>query len=221
MKYLIVLLFVLSGCTSKETKPTIRVATDVKTMYGDKFPQNIKYNALVRLYKKGQFRCSAFIIDANYAITAGHCAEVGEQNMELYDVVDNKTNTNVSCVASDHTRDVALLQGDFDSFDFFPVDFTGENQSAMTGTPLFMCGFPAGGGDFCSQTVFNRLVAINGRFVVLVESGQLYPGMSGGPVLDMVQRKIIGVNSSVATDHIFIGSLLGLDGTFGIKRYDK
>lgn len=214
MKYLVLLaLMVAVGCASKGKHPVV-VATDGKTMFMDQLPTEPIYEPLVRLYQKGNFICSAFIIDANYALTAAHCADVGEEKLELYDVHDTKTNTPVKCVGSDKIRDVALLQGDFNKFGVLPVDFTGENQTNMMQKIFFSCGFPEGGSPFCSLSQF----AGPYYFMVAASGGLLYGGMSGGPVVDVEQRRVMGVNSAISGGTLLFGSLIGMDAQFNIKR---
>jgi hypothetical protein len=206
MKYLVILALLMTGCVTKQITQ--------RPLYMEQLPTEPIYEPMVRLYKKGQFRCTAFIIDANYALTAAHCADVGEKDMELTDVNDIKTNTKVECLESDHNRDVALLKGNFNKFAFIPVDFTGENQANMTQKIFYSCGFPEGGSPFCSISQFTGPY----YFMVSSRGGLLYQGMSGGPVIDVEQRRVMGINSGISESTLLFGSLIGMDAQFKIKR---
>jgi hypothetical protein len=47
--------------------------------------------------------------------------------------------------------------------------------------------------------------------------GFLIKGMSGGPVLDPLTGKVVGVNSAASTGFVIAGPTFGILGLFGIE----
>ncbi len=88
----------------------------------------------------------------------------------------------------------------------------------LMGKMVMTCGYPLG------QT---PLVCTPALVVAPIDSsimakGEMYPGMSGGPVIDPTSRQVIGLNTGTYGDTkqpgtIIISPLMGILGAFGIE----
>lgn len=177
-----------------------------------------RYLPIIRLHDPAYgFVCSAVVISDSVALTAAHCVIENwaiTPFPTLYSVWDSTYSKEVKGVVPvgfDKLRDVAILNGNFREFVKIKPDFSGKMQQDLKNTLVKTCGFPAGGELFCNPIVY----VSNWFFQMKFTGGQLYKGMSGGPV--MVQDTlgnwwVIGVNSAVFFDSILIGPIIGIDG---------
>lgn len=176
-----------------------------------------KHSALIRLSRDGYFFCSGVVIDGTYALTATHCLTSTLGFMEKEDVeIDNDIGMNTGVmakpVAIDKLRDIALIKGNFVDFQSVPVDFSGSTQQAFGGY-LLSCGFPSGGQRYCSLLIADG----NYNFQVTAHGGIIYKGMSGGPIVDLKSKMVMGVNSAVNGEKIIIAPVVGAAEIFGIE----
>lgn len=168
-----------------------------------------KFKSTIRLETEtGQFYCSGAVLDGQYALTAAHCAvnstgHISEDVIAIYDLVGVNTGIKAKAVAIDRLRDVALIRGDFSSFEFAPVDFNGED--VHLGMVMRSCGFPSGDVIWCTDLVH----AGNTYFQYKTIGGPIFKGMSGGPVYSKETGRIIGVNSAVSENNVIISPLIG------------
>ncbi len=193
------------------------VTTDITTNAEDKFP------ALIRLHEndngeQDRFFCSAFVVSDTYAITAAHCladdANAMKKNAILVHELgdgNSKYKLEAVAVALNHVSDLGLIKGDFKKFNKLPVDPKPQGAFNVNG-PVITCGFPYGDTDLCT-----RFVPQGPNYEFIMGQGFIYPGMSGGPVLDAVSGFVIGVNSSISGGFVNIAPLIGLFSDAGVK----
>ena len=177
-----------------------------------------KLPAIVQLYRKGQFYCTAFVIGNNYALTASHCIVDDEWNKtdEEIEIRLNNKPTGIKAKAAGVyvRRDLGLLKGDFSKFDYVMV----ENDEPGVAQVLLTCGYPGGNKHVMCTRFFPQ---INDGFG-LKGVGFLQPGMSGGPVFNPETHKAVGVNTLAYPAQgegggVGISSLTGVLGIFGIE----
>lgn len=182
-------------------------------------PSNPHVSPIISLYIKGQFSCSGFIIDANYAITASHCLldDKGDKQVGVSIKGVNESRAIPVKVAGIYARtDLGLITGDFNNFIPLNVDFNS--------APFFdaykvyaACGHPLGQQVItCTPFKFKR--SDEGQIGGL---GFLVPGMSGGPLLDPQTGVVIGINTRFDNGSpegiVAAASTIGLLGVFGIE----
>lgn len=183
-------------------------------------PSNPKHSAIIQLHRNGKGFCSAVVIDANYALTAAHCVvddffgNVDHTQIVIKDASGNDTGT-VAKVAASHGRiDIAMLIGDFNNFHVIEPDFY-EFSPTNALSRYSACGFP---GLQNKVTCTNFVPTHNDGFSI-AGKGFLIPGMSGGPVIDIINRKLIAVNSAASTNGtVLVAPVLGILGAFGVEQ---
>lgn len=191
------------------------------------------YPAFVRLKVKPThnnpdgFLCSGTVISNKYVLTAGHCLidergflrkEVEIESLQARNIDDSLVDLQTAMPIGINMRaDYGLIKGEFLEYDQMKIDVSPEFQSNVRSSPV-TCGFPWGSKKWtCYGTggvVFEHSV--------LVVQGLLYPGMSGGPVIDMERNTVIAVNSATMPQgYIRITPLVGLFETMGVENRDE
>ncbi len=166
--------------------------------------------AIVRLHDvaTGRFFCSGTVISDELILTAAHC--VVRESFFGYEIVDKveiraedgqPLGLIAKLVNANPRQDVALLIGNFKLFDKMPVEIRPQaiEDSFLYSKHLKACGYPAGGTLVC--TTVTNVKHMNFGFSA---NGFLYPGMSGGPVIDEDTGAIIAVNTAVENDRIYV-----------------
>jgi S1-C subfamily serine protease len=173
----------------------------------DKFPP------LIRLHdkKSGAFFCSGSVIGKNYIVTAAHCLEGRSHQKVSIDVrtLDGqKVKVDGTAIWYEPRSDQGLVYGDFSTFNYIDM----ANQTAPLiraymnpGNVMLACGFPYGGDVFCSTFTERHM-----SFFQFAGAGFLYPGMSGGPVVDASSGILVGVNTAVEEGAIIISPVVEL-----------
>jgi V8-like Glu-specific endopeptidase len=162
-----------------------------------------KYSAIVRLHDadSGRFFCSAAIISRTQAVTAAHCvvsqfmgfAMPTQKKIEVRPANGKPTGIQVTHIVADARTDQALITGNFDDFEAMELETEpAEVINSFKTEELSACGFPYGGKLFCS-----KITHAEAKDFWFAADGNLYPGMSGGPVISQVTGKIIGINTAV------------------------
>ncbi len=166
--------------------------------------------AIVRLHDvaTGRFFCSGTVISDELILTAAHCvvresffgAEVVEQ-VEVRAEDGAPLGLIAKLVNANPRQDVALLSGQFKLFDKMPVEIRPQaiEDSFLHSRHLKACGYPADGALVC--TTVSSVKHMNFDFSA---DGFLYPGMSGGPVIDEDTGAIIAVNTAVFESRIYL-----------------
>ena len=174
-----------------------------------------KRGSIVRLHdpKEGHFFCSGVIVGKSTLLTANHCtsgmfaeAAFGEVIAEIRDADGEPTGIMATFVAGNGRADYAILTGDFSSFairghsaDPHVILDNIENN----GRSIMACGYPYGGKLMCSPVTDRHMMAF-----YIAGHGYLYPGMSGGPVVDVATGIVIGVNSAVTEENVLLAPLI-------------
>ncbi len=189
------------------------------TDYRDDMPP-IKFNepsaeqqlpSLIRLHdlKTGRFFCSGTVISANYAVTAAHCLEGRSRRKPSIAIKDiNNNDTPITAIAGyyEGRSDLGLLIGDFSKFQTFQA--TVDTQTIVSiledsSRIIVSCGFPYGGAAFCHAIA--NVAPFDSGFIGI---GYMYPGMSGGPVMDYATRTLVGVNTGTMDQVVYISPVV-------------
>lgn len=154
--------------------------------------------AVVRLHDlEGNFFCSGVVVGKKTLLTAAHCIDT----MPKYEVAmevraaDGKRTGVLAWVAGANGRaDFAVVKGNFSRFNR-QKHITDPKQIFLNlfnpKKKYMTCGYPWGGELFC-MTVKNLGTY---RFHISGKAN-LYPGMSGGPIIDE-QGNVVAVNSAM------------------------
>ncbi len=174
-----------------------------------------KSNSIVRLHTlDNRFFCSGTVISDKYVLTAGHCVvnTLGKIKSEnLYVVSDNLLDVKIgTAVASESQSDLALIEGDFSSFNKMKV-LINPNDLDITQSEYKTCGYPRGDRLTCVKTKIT-----GNSFFQLKGQGLIYPGDSGGPTIDTKNNIVIAVSTAVDNDGILLSPAVGLFVMFGV-----
>ena len=139
---------------------------------------------------------SGFIVDSDgYILTNEH---VIEDQSRLTVVFDNGTRLTARVIASDATRDIALLKVTATSA-LTVLPFA---TSVREGEEVVALGYPLGGDLRGSMTITKGIVSafrnIRGTAHIQTDAA-INPGNSGGPLLN-TKGEVIGMNTSVQRD---------------------
>lgn len=162
---------------------------------------------------KGKAFCTAFIVDANYAVTAAHCInEGGSLPKEKLKILDEsgKDLGDVQAVGFHDRSDLGLLKGNFKKF--LPLRANFYTNGFQIVKPMAACGFPYGQHKF----ICNIFTPMGNEEFTVKGKGFLVPAMSGGPVVDLESGFAVGVNSAVGDNYSYVRPLQGFLGIFGL-----
>lgn len=180
--------------------------------------------ALVRIeepatfFHEQQFNCSGTVISDDYVLTAAHCVGGMEGKLSSDKVLIIAIGGTVveAVPASMNARaDYALIKGDFKGFNKLRVLPNLEKGiGGVFGAPqILTCGFPWGASDVCYGA---KPLGPYIQFIAM--QGLLYPGMSGGPVIEPQFMIVVGVNSMMLDGGaIGIAPLVGLFETLHVE----
>jgi hypothetical protein len=194
-------------------------------------PSVIRLHSKGKKDKKDEFFCSAFVISDVYAVTAGHCLEDGgkmsTKDIVIYETIrtgdttfeHKSTGVVVRAAGINRRGDTGLITGDFSTFKklkFSPypsdvLQIIKQNLQLAQGQ-MVSVGFPYG------DIPLSVPVKIEGTDNFhLAARGLLYPGMSGGVVIDPITEYVVGINSYVNNDIIAFSSVIGLLESLNVK----
>lgn len=141
--------------------------------------------------------CTGFVIDNTYAITAGHCVieestgELATEEIKIFDKEGKDTKIVAKPVCYVGRSDFGLIKGDFKSFNKLPIE---ANHYTLDKTKQYIqCGFPYGQ----KLLTCSKFIPITNDTFYIWGLGNLVPGQSGGPVIDLSTGKAVGLNSYV------------------------
>lgn len=205
----------------------------IKTKYRIKdrsFVKDPVNPAIIRLHdKKGQFFCSGFVVDASYAVTAAHCLsdDLGflmKGSIQIRDS-DGSALTLAKAAGLNHRLDYGVIVGDFSNFNHLEMDastsffhptetkkfsFFSEEKEVKS---FKACGYPQGQRDvYCSEFSPKQ-----SYFFQVAGLGQVFPGMSGGPVMDAKTGEAVGVISAMSEGAAIITPVTGILGNFDLE----
>lgn len=170
-----------------------------------------EYKSIVKLVSDdGRFFCSGVVISDTQVLSAAHCFTWLKENS--FSVVSIENSDETALVA--HARvsgyniraDTAIVNGDFKRFSQMEID--ADPSSDILINPqydLVACGFPYGGKVIC-YPLTNATKMIDG----ISFNGQMYAGMSGGPVIDLNTGKVLAVNHAVAPGFVIVAPIINL-----------
>lgn len=178
-------------------------------------------DAIVRLEdaETGRFFCTGIVVSHNRIVTAAHC--VGETlfgiampRVTLITVRNSDgvkiAQATVEAFRSD--RDLAVLHGDFYFLPKMAMDTSPAGIEASKEHRIMACGYPYGGVLHCVKIKDFR------QWVFWMRGqGGLFPGMSGGAVIDLDTGKLIGVNSGMQEEDAILAPLIGIEALLNIR----
>jgi len=195
-------------------KPSI---DDPMTMLIPGSPAQLATSIIRLTDSKDRGLCSAFVVSDQYAITAAHCIETPSDII----LVNGKEKTKVA--AFNRRTDYALLLGDFKEYAKLVTDVSTARFPMLSGTQAIACGYPEGSHQ---STCAPQILVANAGFYI-ASKGQLYPGMSGGPLLIMPAPGVvfaIGVNHAVSDQETpdmlgfdYFADIVGIWGNFNLE----
>jgi Trypsin-like peptidase domain len=185
-----------------------------------------KKNPIIGLFRKDtriddklHFDCTAFVISDKYAMTAAHCLKdyqepdwMTDDEFTVKDIDFKDGGIRAHAAIINALADVGLITGDFSKFNKLMLN---EGPGGFYGTmgPYHACGFPWGSNPgaclpYQPQRTF---------FYGVAGSGSLFPGMSGGPVIDLTTGKVVAINKSVGDGATVVTPTIGLWGALEIE----
>ncbi|MEO5367571.1 MAG: serine protease [Magnetococcus sp. WYHC-3] len=172
---------------------------------------------VVRLVDEdGQFFCTAVVFDPNYAVTAAHCLTEKGRLRQTEFVIHTREgkNTKIKAKAAglNNRMDFGIVLGNFSSFLMAKIDSYTTPLLTSRG-PFTTCGYAYGQRLMTCNPLIPR-----GNFGFHVFGiGAVFPGMSGGPVIDMSTNTVVGVNSASYDGGVIVVPLTGLFGAFDLE----
>lgn len=179
------------------TKAAVKLTTE-----SNKLPGIVRLETM-----DGQFFCSGAVISDTEVLTAAHCINPYTRYMVISSInYEGKVEKVNSTAAMFNPRsDTAIVVGNFKNFSKLKFNSNPEDDILLHDYDLAACGFPYAGSLVCYRLT-NTFKMVD----VIAATGQLYAGMSGGPVIDMATGTIYAINHAVTDQYILIAPIISL-----------
>lgn len=186
--------------------------------------------SIVRLYNlRGQFFCSGVVISQHEVITAGHCviATLGPmaplgiytqpEQIEIREADGVPTGRLAIAKGWSPQMDTGVFQLSNSMQDHAIAQVTVEPDASekALGHRLLSCGFPFGGPLHCVLLTHAHHYDFGWRVI-----GSLWPGMSGGPVIDLDTGEVVAINSAVNGIWSAVAPLVNIYDQLNIPKED-
>lgn len=192
-----------------------------------------KLGAIVRLHESesGRFFCSGTVVASNTIVTAAHCVltyiDAGPfgQQVILRKGISVRTEDGkdlgiyAETAGAEPRSDQALLHGDFKDFDIKKLETDPAKIYKTFTNPdsrIQMCGYAYGGRLYCLLTQYKA-----NYFFQMEMTGQIYPGTSGGPVIDLGTGKVIGVITAMKDDSSILSPTTNIYNNLNVINDDR
>lgn len=197
-------------------KPKFKIS-EMNTSPGD--------NALkpvIAIYRKNlsgewTYYCTAFVVTNAYALTASHClmdgktGELATDELQIRNIDLKPTNTITAKAASINSRaDVGVVLGDFSAYK--KLNIVRQGFFGHKG-PYVSCGFPYGE----TPPLCIPFIPITNYFFKVKGHGALFPGMSGGPVIDVPTNDVVGLNLLAENEFVAVAPMIGIVGALQLE----
>lgn len=197
------------GCTSKEPLPAFKTSDIMSNSAKKRIP-------IVRLHDSntGSFFCTASVISNKYALTAAHCL-IGIKDKKINIKLQNAGEVLTTAVVAKFnvTADVGLIMGDFSAFNSIAIVTNPKEQlDIINASKIVSCGYPWGGELYCTNAQPKEFY-----FFSWGATAQLFPGMSGGPVLSALTYQVIGVNYGMTQKGAILSPIVNIFDMLGIE----
>lgn len=175
---------------------------------------NINPMAIVRLHDplSGRFFCSGTVINDTQILTAAHCVVDQYQLRPVVEVrVVSPTPTRIKATVESFSiqNDIAILTGNFKKLPKIKIEKNNASLMEIWANPkrhVVACGYPYGAALTCVPITQRDMYWFLWR-----GQGRLYPGMSGGPVIDMETSKVIGSNTAVTQEFVILAPVIRIE----------
>jgi trypsin-like peptidase len=171
-----------------------------------------KFPAMVRLVdEQGRFFCSGTVVAENLVLTAAHCLKGGQLGIESLSVNGKRIVVPAMPIMANVRADYGLVTGNFSKFTQMKMMINPDKDILYFQSEFVACGNPWGSKPVC----YPLTKPLRKFFDQFITEGQIYPGMSGGPVVDVKTGLIVAVNTGVTEDGVVISPLIGLFESIG------
>lgn len=200
-----------------EDRPPFVVTAEDFSPLGKLYPAAVSLHLETSKNNPDGFVCSATIISNTYALTAAHCLidyKTGEmiEKINIKPLGDNATLIEGIPVGVNQRADYALIKGNFKDFLKLRVDVSPYTFFESNGNQVISCGYPWGDKPACYP-----VLAFGPCATSYCARTILYPGMSGGPVIDGNRGVVIAVNTAASMEYMVLSPLVGLFQTLGVE----